>query len=86
MGRRVFQDHGHLRRRYPATIDRKLARHLQRCSLQASDKQSYPFSQPMPTTGITDRALSTSFITVLPKDEQEIVRAKIKRLMETTHR
>lgn len=43
---------------------------------------SYPFSQPMPTTGITDRALSTSFITVLPKHEQDIVRAKIKRIIE----
>ena len=44
---------------------------------------SYPISQPMPTTGIADRALSTSFITVLPEDEQNIVRAKVKSIIET---
>jgi len=45
--------------------------------------RSYPFSQPMPATGILDRALSTSFITVLPEDEQNIVRAKVKSIIET---
>lgn len=39
--------------------------------------QSYPFTQPMPASGIVDRALSTSFIAVLPREEQEIVRARI---------
>lgn len=43
--------------------------------------RTYPFSQPMPVTGIVDRALSTSFIAVLPKDEQDIVRAKIMSLI-----
>jgi SAM-dependent methyltransferase len=44
--------------------------------------KSYAFSQPMPATGIVDRALSTSFITVLPEDEQNIVRAKVKSIIE----
>jgi SAM-dependent methyltransferase len=43
--------------------------------------RSYPFSQPMPATGIADRALSTSFITVLPDDEQNILRTKIGNLI-----
>jgi SAM-dependent methyltransferase len=38
----------------------------------------YPFSQPMPPSGIIDRALSTSFIAVLPGEEQDRVRAKIE--------
>jgi len=42
----------------------------------------YPFRQRMEATGILDRALSTSFITVLPEDEQNIVRAKIKSIVE----
>jgi SAM-dependent methyltransferase len=44
--------------------------------------KNFPFSQPMPVNGIVDRALSTSFITVLPEDEQTIVRAKIKSIIE----
>ena len=42
----------------------------------------YTFSQPMPATGIVDRALSTSFITLLPEDEQNVVRAKVKSIIE----
>jgi len=45
--------------------------------------KNYPFSQPMPATGIVDRALSTSFIGVLPEDEQNIVRAKVKSIIES---
>jgi SAM-dependent methyltransferase len=39
--------------------------------------KSYPFAQAMPARGILDRALSTSFIAVLPKEEQDIVRAEV---------
>ena len=42
----------------------------------------YPFSQPMPLSGIVDRALSTSFIAVLPTEEQDVVRAKITAIVE----
>jgi SAM-dependent methyltransferase len=44
--------------------------------------RSYPFGQRMPATGIVDRALSTSFITLLPEDEQNVVRAKIESIIE----
>jgi SAM-dependent methyltransferase len=44
--------------------------------------RSYHFSQPMPASGIVDRALSTSFITVLPEEEQNILRTKIESLIE----
>ena len=36
----------------------------------------------MPATGIVDRALSTSFVTVLSEDEQNIVRVKVKSIIE----
>jgi SAM-dependent methyltransferase len=45
--------------------------------------RSYPFAQPMPASAIVDRALSTSFIAVLPQDEQHIVRAGITRIIES---
>jgi SAM-dependent methyltransferase len=45
--------------------------------------KSYAFSQSMPASGIVDRALSTSFIAVLPRDEQDIVRAKVKSIIES---
>jgi len=44
--------------------------------------RSYPFSQSMPATAIVDRALSTSFVAVLPENEQNIVRAKVEYLIE----
>lgn len=46
-------------------------------------RRSYPFSQLMPATGIVDRALSTSFIAVLPKDEQNLVRASVQNIIES---
>jgi len=46
--------------------------------------KSFPFSQPMPVSGIVDRALSTSFIAVLPREEQDVVRARIERIVEGT--
>ncbi len=44
--------------------------------------KSYPFSQPMPPSGILDRALSTSFIAVLPSEEQDRVRVEVERIMQ----
>jgi SAM-dependent methyltransferase len=44
--------------------------------------KSYPFNQPMPLSGIVDRALSTSFIARLPTVEQEMVRAKVEYILE----
>jgi SAM-dependent methyltransferase len=46
--------------------------------------KSFPFSQPRPVSGIVDRALSTSFIAVLPREEQDVVRARIERIVEGT--
>jgi SAM-dependent methyltransferase len=43
----------------------------------------YPFGQSMSARTIVDRALSTSFIAVLPPSEQETIRAKIARIVET---
>ena len=45
--------------------------------------KNYPFSQAMPPSGIVDRAMSTSFITVLRRDDQDIVRAKIRSIIES---
>ncbi|UQD74920.1 methyltransferase domain-containing protein [Bradyrhizobium japonicum] len=44
--------------------------------------KNYPFSQPMLPSGIVDRALSTSFIAVLPNEEQDRVRAEVESLIQ----
>lgn len=43
--------------------------------------QSYPFSQPMPASGIVDRALSTSFVAVLPGNEQDLIRRQLEAII-----
>jgi SAM-dependent methyltransferase len=43
--------------------------------------KAYPFAQSMPVGGILDRALSTSFIAVLPKRKQDIVKQRILRVI-----
>jgi SAM-dependent methyltransferase len=43
--------------------------------------RSYPFGQPMPVSAIIDRALSTSFIAVLPNQEQNVVRAQVESII-----
>jgi SAM-dependent methyltransferase len=45
--------------------------------------KSYPFSQPMPPTGIIDRALSTSFIAMLPSEEQDRIRANVESVIQS---
>jgi SAM-dependent methyltransferase len=45
--------------------------------------KSYPFSQPMPPTGIIDRALSTSFIAILPSEEQDRIRANVESVIQS---
>ena len=44
--------------------------------------KSYPFNQPMPPSGIVDRALSTSFIAVLPTEKQDRVRAEVESVIQ----
>jgi SAM-dependent methyltransferase len=43
--------------------------------------KSYPFSQPMPLSGILDRALSTSFIAALPSEDQDRVRTEVEGIV-----
>ena len=43
--------------------------------------KSYGYIQPVPTSGIVDRALSTSFIAALPPTEQGNVRQQIERII-----
>ena len=44
--------------------------------------RTYPFSQSTPVSAIVDRALSTSFIAMLPGHEQDVVRHKVKGIIE----
>jgi SAM-dependent methyltransferase len=44
--------------------------------------RTYPLVQPMPASGILDRALSTSFIAALPHDRQADVRAQVTAIIE----
>ena len=46
------------------------------------ESKSYPFSQSMPPSGIMDRALSTSFIAVLPSEEQDRVRTAVDSIIQ----
>lgn len=43
--------------------------------------RTYPYRQPMATSGIVDRALSTSFIAALPSAEQDVVRGRIAAII-----
>jgi len=45
--------------------------------------RSYTYTQAMPAGTIADRALSTSFIAALPRNEQEAVRAKIAHIVDS---
>ncbi len=42
---------------------------------------AFPFAYPMPVTGLIDRALSTSYIAMLPPDEQAKLRGRIGDLI-----
>jgi ubiquinone/menaquinone biosynthesis C-methylase UbiE len=45
--------------------------------------KSYPYVKAMATGGIVDRALSTSFIAALPPDEQDVVRQRIRLIIDS---
>ena len=45
--------------------------------------KSYLFTQPLTPIGLVNRALSTSFIALPPRDEQEIVSAKVMDIVES---
>jgi hypothetical protein len=47
------------------------------------DQQTLPFLPAHAARGIVDRVLQTSFIAALPRDEQDIVRAKIERIIKS---
>jgi len=44
--------------------------------------RTWPYVQPIATSGIVDRALSTSFIAALPPAEQDVVRARIEAIID----
>ena len=44
-------------------------------------QSAYPFTQPMPVTGIRDRVLSTSFIAALPTEPQTRVCAEVEEVI-----
>jgi len=46
------------------------------------ESKSYPFSQSIWPSGIMDRALSTSFIAVLPSEEQDRVRTAVDSIIQ----
>ena len=45
--------------------------------------RTWPYAQPMATSGIVDRALSTSFIAALSAAEQDVVRARIQAIIDS---